>query len=150
MGKGCIFCSIANGSAPAYKVYEDSVCVAVLDIFPNIQGQTVVITKRHRNSYAFKMDDDELSKFIVSVKKVAKLLEKRLEVGRVHMALEGTGINHLHAKLYPAVGFDRKFEQAVAKERVFFKCYPGYMTTLMGPRAEDAKLGELQRQIAGK
>jgi diadenosine tetraphosphate (Ap4A) HIT family hydrolase len=147
MVKDCIFCSIANGSAPSYKVYEDKMCVAVLDIFPNIKGQTVVITKKHCDSYAFSMKDKELSDFIISVKNVAKLLEERLEVGRVHMALEGTGVNHLHAKLYPAMGCDRKFKQAIAEERVFFKCYPGYVTTLMGPKADDVELRKLKEQI---
>lgn len=150
MTKECIFCRIANGSAPSYKIYEDGGCIAVLDIFPNIKGQTVVITKKHRNSYAFRLRDDELSDFIIAVKRVARLLEKKLKVGRVHMVLEGTGVNHLHAKLYPAVGTNRSFEQAMAEERVFFESYPGYVTTLMGPQADEKELKALQKWITGK
>ena len=46
-----------------------------------------------------------LAKFIKAVKKVANLLEEKLNVKRVHMVFEGTGVNHLHAKLYPAIGY---------------------------------------------
>jgi diadenosine tetraphosphate (Ap4A) HIT family hydrolase len=147
MVRNCIFCKIVKGSAPSYKVYEDSKYVAVLDIFPNIVGQTLVMPKKHTDSYAFKLEDAELRDFIVATKKVAKLLEKRLKTGRVHMVLEGTAINHLHAKLYPALGTDRKFVQAIAEERIHFDCYPGYVTTLMGPRANDAELKGLQKRI---
>lgn len=150
MVKDCIFCKIVNGTAQSYKIYEDENYIAVLDIFPNIKGQTVVISKRHRSSYAFKLGDNELSNFIATTKRVVRLLEKRLNVGRVHMILEGTGVNHLHAKLYPAVGTDKRFEQAIAEERVHFDCYPGYVTTLMGPRANDKELERLQKQITRK
>ncbi len=87
---------------------------------------------------------------IKTSKRVAKLLEATLNVGRVHLVLEGTGVNHLHAKLYPAIGVNKAFIQLIAKENVYFKSYPGYVTTLMGPRAEDEELKKLQKQITGK
>jgi diadenosine tetraphosphate (Ap4A) HIT family hydrolase len=149
MAKDCIFCRIADGTMKSYRFYEDKDYIAVLDIFPNIKGQAVVISRRHRDSYAFKLNDEELSGLVIATKRVARILERKLRVGRVHMVLEGTGVNHLHAKLYPAVGAGKAFEQAEAVKRVHFESYPGYVTTLMGPKADEKELEELQRIITG-
>ncbi len=146
----CIFCGIAEGRVPSYKIYEDDGYLAILDIFPNIRGQTLVMPKRHRESYAFGMEDGELSAFITTVKKVARMLERPLKTSRIHLVLEGTAINHLHAKLYPAIGLNSGFTEIVAKEEAYFKSYPGYVTTLMGPRAKDEELMRLQKEITGK
>jgi histidine triad (HIT) family protein len=146
----CIFCKIIAGKLPSYKIYEDRNYIAMLDIFPNITGQTLVIPKKHLGSYAFKLSDAELKSFITATKKVANILEKKLHVGRVHMVFEGTGVDHLHAKLYPAIGTNEVFKQAMAEEHVFFGSYPGYVTTLMGPKADENVLRKLQKRITGK
>ena len=131
-------------------MYEDENYIAMLDIFPNIRGQTLVIPKKHLDSYAFRLKDAELSDFITTTKRVANLLEKKLKVERVHMILEGTGISHLHAKLYPALGTDEVFKQAIAEACVFFESYPGYVTSMMGPKADEKELKKLQTRITGK
>ncbi|MDE1851811.1 MAG: HIT domain-containing protein [Candidatus Micrarchaeota archaeon] len=147
MAESCLFCRIVNGELPSYRIYEDKRHIAFLDIFPNIKGQTLVIPKGHRESYAFDIDDEELKEFMMAVKRVSKQIERKLNVGRVHMVLEGTGVNHLHAKLYPAIGTDKGFKEHIAKENVHFDSYPGYVTTLMGPRADDNYLKELQKLL---
>ncbi|MDE1855419.1 MAG: HIT domain-containing protein [Candidatus Micrarchaeota archaeon] len=147
----CIFCKIAAGKVPAYRIYEDKDYLAFLDIFPNIEGQSLVITKRHVESLFSKLEDKELSEFIITTKKVANLIRKRLGVARVHLVLEGTGVNHFHAKLYPSSGMtDSEFKEVIAAERVFFKEYPGYVTTLMGPQADAAALEKVQKKITGE
>jgi histidine triad (HIT) family protein len=45
--KDCIFCKIVKGKAPAHKIWEDKKHLAFLSIFPNTEGFTVVITKKH-------------------------------------------------------------------------------------------------------
>ena len=144
----CLFCSIANGDIKSYKVFENNKYVAFLDIFPNIRGQTLVIPKEHYDSYVFNLNDSEISDFFIAVKHVAGLLEAKLGVGRVNMVLEGTGVNHLHAKLYPAIGMKEKgFKEVIAKDTIYFENYSGYVTTLMGPKASEAELLALQNEI---
>lgn len=46
----CPFCAIANGSIPSYKVYEDPIVIAVLDINPASRGHTLVFTRTHYES----------------------------------------------------------------------------------------------------
>ena len=144
----CLFCKIIKGKLNSYKIYEDKDYIAILDIFPNIKGQTLVIPKKHTGSNAFNLSDKQLEEFIKVTKKVAKLLENKLEVGRVHLVLEGTGVNHLHAKLYPAIGItSKRFKEIWAKDRIYFKKYEGYISTLTGPKASEEFLKKVQEQI---
>jgi len=136
----CIFCKIVEGKAEAFKIYEDKNYIAILDLFPNIEGQTLVLTKEHISSYSFDLSDRELCGLMKVTKKVAKMLEKGLKVKRVHMVTEGTAINHLHVKLYPAIGMKDKNEQHIASETIHFDKYEGYVTTLLGPKANKKDL----------
>src|SRR3989344_5336435 len=98
--RNCIFCKIVKGESPCHKIWEDKKHLAFLSIFPNTEGFSVVITKKHYSSYAFDLPDDILKKLIIASKKVAKILDAKLEdVGRTGMIFEGFGVDHVHAKL---------------------------------------------------
>ena len=43
----CIFCSIVEGADPSVRVYEDDICIAIMDIFPIREGHVLVIPKEH-------------------------------------------------------------------------------------------------------
>jgi histidine triad (HIT) family protein len=43
----CIFCKIVSGDAPSSKVYEDDICLAIMDIQPVNPGHVLVIPKQH-------------------------------------------------------------------------------------------------------
>jgi histidine triad (HIT) family protein len=43
----CIFCKIASGQIPSFKVYEDDIVFAFVDIGPIVQGHVLVIPKAH-------------------------------------------------------------------------------------------------------
>ena len=43
----CIFCKIINGEIPSYKVYEDEMVFAFLDINPYEPGHTLIVPKKH-------------------------------------------------------------------------------------------------------
>ncbi|CAH9074574.1 unnamed protein product [Cuscuta europaea] len=43
----CVFCKIVRGDAPALKVYEDDVCLCILDINPLSRGHSLIIPKLH-------------------------------------------------------------------------------------------------------
>ena len=44
---GCVFCAIADGTAPAVRIHADDDYLAILDIRPFTRGHTLVIPKRH-------------------------------------------------------------------------------------------------------
>src|SRR5215831_10643102 len=43
----CVFCYIVARTAPVSLVYEDTVCMAFMDIYPINTGHVLVIPKRH-------------------------------------------------------------------------------------------------------
>jgi len=148
--KDCIFCKIVRGEIPSAKVWEDKKHLAILDVFPNTKGMTLVMSKAHYDSYAFDMPDKSYSDLMLASKKVAKLLDKKLKLNRTAMVLEGMGVNHVHIKLYPLHGVDAKFKEIWAKDERYFETYPGYLMTVLGPKADRAELEKLAKQIRGK
>ena len=70
----CIFCKIANGEIPCYKIYEDDVVMAFLDANPDSDGHTLIIPKKH-----FKDLDDIDLDTLNSINKAAKIIKKELE-----------------------------------------------------------------------
>ncbi|MDR3476992.1 MAG: HIT family protein [Gammaproteobacteria bacterium] len=128
----CIFCKIAKKEEKSYLVWEDASHIAFLSIFPNTEGVTVVIPKSHYSSYAFDLDDNVLTDLILATKKVAKLLDEKLEdVGRTAMVFEGFGVDHVHAKLFPMHGTAKKEEWKPIHSNVdkFFERYEGYISS---------------------
>ena len=133
MVNDCIFCKIVNGEIPSFKIFEDDEFIAFLDLFPNTEGQTVVITKKHYNSYAFELEDQQLCKLITAAKKVGKLLDTKLGAERTCMVTEGYGVDHVHVKLFPKKPGE----------------YEGSLSTKLGPKADEEKLKEIQDKITG-
>ena len=145
--KDCIFCKIGSGEIPSAKVWEDKNHLAILDINPNTDGMTLVLTKEHFGSDATDMPDKPYQELMIAAKRVAKLLEKKLKVKRVAIVMEGLGVNHVHIKLYPIRGLDEKFKEIWAKEKIFFKEYRGYISTQLGPQKTAEELNKIAKII---
>lgn len=143
----CIFCKIVKGEIPAVKIWEDERHIAILDIKPNTEGMTLVIPKKHFDSYAFDMPDKEYCELMIAAKKVGKLLDKKLNVKRTALIIEGMEINHVHIKLYPLHGLGEKFKEMIAKEQVYFDRYQGYLTTKEGARKSPEELNKIAEKI---
>ncbi len=141
----CIFCKVARGEFPSYKIYEDDKFLAILDLYPNVKGMTLIITKDHYDSYAADMDDKTYSEFFLFAKKISKLIDSKLGVKRTALVMEGMGINHAHIKLYPLHGLGSEFKEIHTDEKVFFDNYKGYITTILGPKATADELEQLRR-----
>ncbi len=93
------------------------------------------------------MPDKEYSELMLAAKVVAKILEKGLHVKRVVMVMEGLGVNHVHIKLYPIHGLDKKFEEMWASEKIFFDKYCGYISTRLGPELSLEKRQKIADKI---
>lgn len=146
----CIFCKIVRGEAPAHRIWEDEEHLAFLSIFPNTEGFSVVIPKRHHPSYAFELPDTVLSGLVLAAKRVGRLLDEKLPgVGRTGMIFEGFGVDHVHAKLFPMHGTAgmqqwRAIDSDVDK---YFHSYEGYISSHDWKRADDRYLAELADRI---
>ncbi|MBV4453756.1 MULTISPECIES: HIT family protein [Pseudomonas] len=146
----CIFCSIARGTAPSHLLWEDQSHMAFLSIFPNTPGFSVVIPKIHHGSYAFAQSNTVLCDLVVAAKKTALLLDNALTgVARTGMILEGYGVDHLHAKLFPmhGTGEDSTFKKISSTLDKYFEHYEGYLSSHDAARADDRALAELAAHI---
>ena len=148
----CIFCKIVEGGAPCYKTWVDKEHLAFLTPYPNTEGFSVVITKKHYPSYAFNLPDNVLKKLIIASKKVGRLLDAKLEdVGRTGMIFEGFGVDHVHAKLFPMHGTkDKKWKPRNSNIRKYFKKYEGYISSHDYKRESDEKLKRTAEKIKSK
>jgi len=145
----CIFCKIVKGEISCHKIWEDENFMAILDLHPNTEGMTLVLTKKHYDPYVFDLPEKIYFKLMEASKKVAKILEKGLGVKRVSMVFEGQGVNHIHTKLYPMHNIDTsKFGDLSGN--IYFNEYPGYITTLIGPKKSDEELERVAKKIRSK
>ncbi|XVF32094.1 hypothetical protein REPUB_Repub17cG0052500 [Reevesia pubescens] len=46
----CVFCQIIRGESPALKLYEDDMCLCILDTRPLSRGHSLIIPKSHFSS----------------------------------------------------------------------------------------------------
>lgn len=151
----CIFCEIASGKISPLgsgKIYEDKKYIAWLSPFPNTEGFTVVIPKKHYGSDVLAMPDKDLSQLLLISKKISKkLIAVFKDVGRVGLVMEGTGIDHAHIKLIPMHGTAHMkkgiWKQYLSDNSDYFKKYEGYITSNDGPKADFKKLQKLAKKI---
>jgi len=129
----CIFCKIVAGEIPSVKVWEDDNFLAILDINPNTEGATLVISKEHQSSDFLSLPEDVVSDFTKAAKKVADLLKEGLAVDRVMLVAEGMDVDHAHLKLYPLHEGD----------------YRGYLTTSGGTPKTPEELEKVAQKIRG-
>lgn len=148
----CLFCRFVSGEQHCHKIWEDEKHIAFLTIFPNTEGATVVMPKEHHSSYAFDLNDEVLMGLILAAKKVGQLLDQTFpDVGRTAMVLEGFGINHVHAKLFPLHGTNfsnwKPINSSVSK---VFDQYEGYISSHDGPQVPEETLKKVAEKIVSK
>lgn len=144
--KETIFAKILRGEVPCHKVWEDDNHLAFLDIFPPVEGMTLVIPKDYHPGNIFKMPADRLQALAAAVHHVGNLLMTRLPCERPVWVFEGLEVDHAHAKLYPIYSID---ESSKPSDAASLDPYPGYLSTLAGARADEAQLAKLAEKLRG-
>ena len=124
MKNDCIFCAIAAGEIPSFKVYEDDIVLAYLDINPFSKGHTLVIPKAHTTGL-LDTDDAVLAAVVARVKKVAAHLRAALPCDGFNILQNngeaaGQTVRHLHFHIIPRY----------AGEPLAFESKPGDMAEL--------------------
>ena len=127
-----IFSKIIRREIPAVFVYEDEVCVVIMDKFPSIKGQSLVIPKKQVD-YAFELDDETYTHIFKVAKKIAIATDKALKTKRTCLVVEGFEVPHVHIKLYPIQEGRQNLSTALTA----------------GPEASDEELSELATKIKG-
>lgn len=99
----CIFCKIINNEIPSYKIYEDELVLAFLDVNPDSNGHTLIVPKEHYQD----IDDinEEILNHIMKVtKKIKGLLYEKLNCDGLTL-IQNNGevqeVKHFHLHLKP-------------------------------------------------
>lgn len=124
MKNNCVFCAIAAGEIPSFKVYEDELVLAYLDINPFSRGHTLVIPKEHSTGL-LDTSDETLSALVSRVKKVAAHLKDALPCDGFNILQNngeaaGQTVMHIHFHIVPRYG----------KEDISFASHEGDMNEL--------------------
>lgn len=105
MKNDCVFCAIAAGEIPCFKVFEDDFALAYLDINPFSEGHTLVIPKAHTTGL-LDTPEETLAALLARVKKVAAHLKSALGCDGFHIlqnngAAAGQTVGHIHFHIVP-------------------------------------------------
>lgn len=95
-----IFSKIIAGEIPSYKIAENDRFYAFLDIFPMVEGHTLVVTKKEVDKI-FDVDDADLAELLLFARPIAKAMEAAFDCDRVGIATVGLEVPHAHLHLVP-------------------------------------------------
>lgn len=102
----CLFCNIVAGKSPAYKIYEDDIFLAFLDVHPSSPGHTIVVPKKHVSTM-FDLETNELGELYKKVCDIALSIKNSaigaagFNIGVNHWKTAGQEIEHLHVHIIP-------------------------------------------------
>lgn len=108
-----IFAKILRGEAPCFKVYEDDMTLAFMDVMPQVEGHTLVIPKFPAEDL-FDLDVDFALAMARTTKKLAPAVKRAFKSpGVMIMQLNGSAagqtIFHIHTHILPrSQGIDLK------------------------------------------
>lgn len=124
MKNNCVFCAIAAGEIPCFKIYEDDFALAYLDINPFSEGHTLVIPKAHTQGL-IDTPDETLAALVSTVKKVAGHLKVALgcegfNILQNNGEAAGQTVMHIHFHVVPRY----------AQGPISFENHPGDMAEL--------------------
>ena len=98
-----IFCKIVDGEIPSNKIYEDDKVIAFLDINPQANGHTLVVTKNHFKDI-YDIDNETLMHVFNVAKDLSKKIVERLNATGVTFTQnngEAQLVKHFHLHILP-------------------------------------------------
>src|SRR5687767_4124753 len=95
-----IFAKVIRGEIPAHKVYEDDAILAMMDIFPQSRGHTLVIPKAPSRNL-FDADPAVIASAMPTVQRIARAVfaatkADGLRLVQFNEAPAGQSVFHLH------------------------------------------------------
>lgn len=103
MKDDCLFCKIAKKEVDALILYEDDDLMVILDAYPDTDGHTLVIPKRHFEDI-YSINPEVFNKIIDTGKKYAKLLMDKVDKSSLTFLVnygDAQAIKHFHLHLLP-------------------------------------------------
>lgn len=96
----CLFCKIAQGTLPCYKLYESETILAFLDLHPIRAGHALVIPKSHHVWFE-DLPVALATEITTCAQRIARAMKRLYKVERVALFYTGIHVPHAHAHLVP-------------------------------------------------
>ena len=120
MKDDCLFCKIANKEIEAKILYEDEDLMVILDAYPDTDGHTLVIPKKHYEDI-YSIDPEVFLKIFTTGKEKAQTLMNKLDKSSLTFLInygDAQAIKHFNLHLLP--DFMHK-EHKYSKEEIYDK-----------------------------
>ncbi len=114
----CIFCKIVSGDIPSFRILEDELTIAFMDINPANAGHALVIPRQHAEDL-YSIDAECLSAVARSAQRVARAVERTvgpqgLNLVQCNGDAAGQSVYHFHMHVLPrAVGDELKMNWSI-------------------------------------
>jgi histidine triad (HIT) family protein len=95
-----IFSRIIAGEIPSYKIAENDLFYAFLDIFPLREGHVLVVPKTETDRF-FDLEEKYLSAMLLFAQPIARAIEKIFDCNRCGISVIGLEVPHAHLHLIP-------------------------------------------------
>jgi histidine triad (HIT) family protein len=95
-----VFTKIINGEIPSYRIKENDLFFAFLDIFPLVKGHVLVVPKIEVDKM-FDLPESYLSEMLLFAQPIAKAIEKAFDCKRCGISVIGLEVPHAHLHLVP-------------------------------------------------
>lgn len=98
-----LFSKIINGEIASYRIAENDLFYAFLDIFPYTKGHTLVIPKIETDKL-FELPQEYLAEILPFAQPIATAIQKAYPCNRVNILTLGFEVPHAHIHLIPMNG----------------------------------------------
>ncbi len=95
-----IFSKIITGEIPSYKIAENDLFYAFLDIEPLQLGHTLVVPKLEVDKW-YQAPNEYLQEALLFSKRIAEAIEKAFPCERCGLSIIGLEVHHMHIHLIP-------------------------------------------------
>jgi histidine triad (HIT) family protein len=95
-----IFSKIIEGEIPSYKIAENDMFYAFLDIFPMAEGHVLIVPKTETDKF-FDVPADYMATWLLFAQPIAKAIEKSFDCNRCGISVIGLEVPHAHMHLVP-------------------------------------------------
>jgi histidine triad (HIT) family protein len=100
-----LFSRIISGEIPSYKIYEDDMVYAFLDIHPHTRGHTLLVPKTEVDYFA-DLSEEYVTALMIAAQKIAKALDQATGCKRTQLVIAGRDVPHTHIHLIPSDSID--------------------------------------------
>ena len=131
----CIFCKIVNGEIPSFKVYEDDMVFAFLDINPLSRGHVLVLSKEHYENI-LEVPEDTYAHMAKMTKKISDKVQEVYKpegilINQNNGKRAGQQIMHIHIHVKPIYKDTMVFSEANHRKKF-----------------DDQKMKKIQKELA--